>query len=1072
MGYVQKPGVTGNISAGGIYDNLDTVDSISYQNLAAESAAAAKLSADKAAISETNAGVSEANAADSADLAASSAASVGSGVATAVAAAATATTQAGIATTGANTATTQAGIATTGAITATTQAGIATTGANTATTQAGIATTGANTATTQAGIATTGANTATTQAGIATTGANTATTQALASFNSAAASLASEVISTSSANTATTQAGIATAGANTATTQAGIATAQAISASSSAAASAAARDQALAAFDNFDDKYLGEKAADPTVDNDGNPLVTGALYFNNVDDVMKVYTGTLWTAAYISSSGVLFSANNLSDVQSADTSRINLGLGTLATQSASATAITGGSIDNTAIGNTTRSTAKVTTLNATGAVSLASSTASLVPLSIGVGTAPSAPVDGDIWVEDTGMFVKNSAYVHQVDFDTNTSGVLARTSITITGSGATLSCSSVKVLLYSTSGFSGDFKTYIVPAATGLVLVDNALNALIVSYNGGSPVFSTTTDLSLINGSSVVGAATLYRTGANVHYQAVDWGLATASNANKRSLLINGIQRASGLSLSESTGRVITLTAGSVWYASSEYAEPAITSAASNCEFWYHVGGVWTNSVVSTYNNNQYDNGTALVTLNGAGTQYAVNWVYRYINGDSLPKLAYILGTGNYNLAQAQAASVTTPPPILSSMAILVGRIIVAQAATTATQINSAFATTFAGTTVSDHNDLASLQGGALEEYFHLASSEYTGTGTGTFVRATSPTLVTPILGTPTSGNLVNCTFPTLNQNTTGTSATITGVYSGTITSSQVTTGLGFTPYNATNPAGYTSNTGTVTGVSGTAPVVSSGGTAPVISMAAATASVPGYLTAADWSTFNSKQPAGTYATGTGTASGTNTGDQTNISGTAANVTGTVAVANGGTGSTTAGGALTNLGAQATLVSATNIKTINSVSLLGSGNIAVSATPAGATTQLQYNSAGAFAGSANLTFDGTNLTCAGSVTANSDETLKANWRDLPSEFIEQLANVKHGIYDRLDIDLTQEGVSAQSLQPLLPNSVLMGEDGKLSVAYGNAALVAAIQLAKRVVDLEARIEMLEQMAHR
>jgi len=42
----------------------------------------------------------------------------------------------------------------------------------------------------------------------------------------------------------------------------------------------------------------------------------------------------------------------------------------------------------------------------------------------------------------------------------------------------------------------------------------------------------------------------------------------------------------------------------------------------------------------------------------------------------------------------------------------------------------------------------------------------------------------------------------------------------------------------------------------------------------------------------------------------------------------------------------------------------------------------------------------------------------------------------------------------------------------MGEDGKLSVAYGNAALVAAIQLAKRVVDLEARIEMLEQMAHR
>jgi len=47
-------------------------------------------------------------------------------------------------------------------------------------------------------------------------------------------------------------------------------------------------------------------------------------------------------------------------------------------------------------------------------------------------------------------------------------------------------------------------------------------------------------------------------------------------------------------------------------------------------------------------------------------------------------------------------------------------------------------------------------------------------TGTGAVVLATSPTLVTPLLGTPTSGNLANCTFPTLNQNTTGSAATFT----------------------------------------------------------------------------------------------------------------------------------------------------------------------------------------------------------------------------------------------------------------------------------------------------------
>ena len=47
--------------------------------------------------------------------------------------------------------------------------------------------------------------------------------------------------------------------------------------------------------------------------------------------------------------------------------------------------------------------------------------------------------------------------------------------------------------------------------------------------------------------------------------------------------------------------------------------------------------------------------------------------------------------------------------------------------------------------------------------------------------------------------------------------------------------------------------TGTVTSVTGTAPVVSSGGTTPAISMAAATTSVNGYLTNADWNTFNGK---------------------------------------------------------------------------------------------------------------------------------------------------------------------------------------------------------------------------
>jgi hypothetical protein len=97
----------------------------------------------------------------------------------------------------------------------------------------------------------------------------------------------------------------------------------------------------------------------------------------------------------------------------------------------------------------------------------------------------------------------------------------------------------------------------------------------------------------------------------------------------------------------------------------------------------------------------------------------------------------------------------------------------------------------------------------------------------------------------------------------------------------------------------------------------------------------------------------------------------------------------------------------------------------------------------------------------------GNVTAYSDETLKTNWRDLPDNFVEKLSLVKHGIYDRIDTGLTQEGVSAQSLQPLLPNSVFEGVDGKLVVNYGSAALVSAVELAKYVTALEERIKQLE-----
>jgi hypothetical protein len=111
----------------------------------------------------------------------------------------------------------------------------------------------------------------------------------------------------------------------------------------------------------------------------------------------------------------------------------------------------------------------------------------------------------------------------------------------------------------------------------------------------------------------------------------------------------------------------------------------------------------------------------------------------------------------------------------------------------------------------------------------------------------------------------------------------------------------------------------------------------------------------------------------------------------------------------------------------------------------------------------------NATFGGS-IWAAGNITAYSDEKLKTNWSDLADDFVARLAQVKSGVFDRTDTGKRQVGVSAQSLQKVLPEAVDYHEkEDLLSVAYGNAALAAAVELAKDNVDLRARVAKLEAL---
>jgi hypothetical protein len=174
-------------------------------------------------------------------------------------------------------------------------------------------------ATTSAVNAATSETNAAASASVASTSASNASSSATAASASASAASTSEtnaaasasVAATSASNAATSETNSAISASNAATsassastsaTNAATSASNAATSESNAAASATA---AANSFDSFDDKYLGEKATAPTVDNDGDPLLTGALYWNTTSNSLFIWDGGAWVAGVTAGSGFL-----------------------------------------------------------------------------------------------------------------------------------------------------------------------------------------------------------------------------------------------------------------------------------------------------------------------------------------------------------------------------------------------------------------------------------------------------------------------------------------------------------------------------------------------------------------------------------------------------------------------------------------------------------------------------------------------------------------------------------------------------------------------------------------------
>lgn len=241
---------------------------------------------------------------------------------------------------------------------------------------------------------------------------------------------------------------------------------------------------------------------------------------------------------------------------------------------------------------------------------------------------------------------------------------------------------------------------------------------------------------------------------------------------------------------------------------------------------------------------------------------------------------------------------------------------------------------------------------------------------------------------------------------------TVVQVGFGNLTSAMVTTALGFTPYNSTNPSGYITASGSITGSSGSC--------------------------------------TGNAATATRWATGRTialTGDVTGTSGSF-----------DGSGNLSFAATLAN----SRVTAGTYLKvTVDAKGRVTAGSPMTSGDVTGALGFTPANKAGeSFTGS--ISVSGT-ITATGDVTAFSDAQLKTDVETV-SDALDRVRKLRGVTFSRRDTGRRGIGLVAQELAPIVPEAVMTHHDGLMSVAYGNLVglLIEAVKELAEHIDAQAR----------
>jgi len=282
---------------------------------------------------------------------------------------------------------------------------------------------------------------------------------------------------------------------------------------------------------------------------------------------------------------------------------------------------------------------------------------------------------------------------------------------------------------------------------TGILIPSDSMRYIGVIYNGGTPQveshasfdwdLDTSFPLARVVNEKINNSDEIYI--SNNSWWVTD-GTTNIIQVIRSFGLIRRDDSVGGLILSVPGTRNIKVTSGTVWSGLVDYSFTGIdTSLAGTIEaYWYKAGVGWQASDITQYSVTQWNDTTLTALQTISNNKYCNVWIYGEMTNTG-PGVALVYPQAQYNTA-AEAESVGAPtllPVHIAQLGMLLGRVIIKQAIDAPVKTQSAFGTTFTASVVTDHNNLANLQGGTASQYNHLTNAEYSGNWDGKNISTT-----------------------------------------------------------------------------------------------------------------------------------------------------------------------------------------------------------------------------------------------------------------------------------------------------------------------------------------------